>query len=102
MRATRCSLDQTSATPSDAPTLHVLFSQVHKPPVLARSFPRVKRPIQDIQNIHAIRSEAEPSPHIAADNAQVRDDLISWIADEALGGDQAAAEWALLSCIARV
>ncbi|KAH9857792.1 putative alanine racemase-domain-containing protein [Lenzites betulinus] len=76
-------LDQTSATPSDAPTLHVLFSQVHKPPVLARS-------------------EAEPSPHIAADNAQVRDDLISWIADEALGGDQAAAEWALLSCIARV
>jgi hypothetical protein len=33
---------------------------------------------------------------------QLRKDLISWIADESLGGDRDAAEWILLTSIGRV
>jgi hypothetical protein len=32
----------------------------------------------------------------------VRDELLGWLADAALGGDRAAAEWLLLTSIARV
>ncbi len=32
----------------------------------------------------------------------VREELLDWIADEALGGDRDAAEWVLLACVARV
>ena len=33
---------------------------------------------------------------------QIREDLLSWVAEEALGGDRDAAEWVLLTCVARV
>ncbi|KAI0822638.1 putative alanine racemase-domain-containing protein, partial [Trametes gibbosa] len=93
-----CSLDQnTGATLPDAPTLHVLFSRAHH---LARSFPRVKRHTRDAHIISSEGPRLLPSP--ADDNVHVRQELISWIADEALGGDRVAAEWALLSCVARV
>jgi hypothetical protein len=58
------------------PTLHVLFIRMHPLDVLSA----LKDPIQ---------------PHI-------RDELLDWIADEALGGDRDAAEWVLLACVARV
>ena len=32
----------------------------------------------------------------------VREELLDWIANEALGGDRDAAEWVLLTCVARV
>lgn len=32
----------------------------------------------------------------------IRQELLDWIADEALGGDRDAAEWVLLACVARV
>ncbi|KAI0269853.1 mini-chromosome maintenance replisome factor-domain-containing protein [Gloeopeniophorella convolvens] len=58
------------------PTLHVLFIREHKLTV----------------------SEA-PAKHVPKD---VREELLSWIADETLGGDRDAAEWVLLACVARV
>jgi hypothetical protein len=33
---------------------------------------------------------------------QVHEELLEWIATEALGGDRDAAEWVLLTCVARV
>ena len=60
------------------PTLHVLF---HSP--LAKTIVRRVYPSESYH--HA-----------------VLDDLLTWVADEALGGDKHAAEWALLSCISSV
>jgi hypothetical protein len=60
------------------PTLHVLFSQ--------------RLPLTIV-----------PRPYPATVNmSAVQEDLISWVAEEALGGDRDAAEWVLLTCIARV
>ncbi|OJT14187.1 Mini-chromosome maintenance complex-binding protein [Trametes pubescens] len=93
-----CSLDHTSASPSDAPTLHVLFTQSHSPTFVDRPF-RQERPAQDA---HVISSaDSQSSLRVSEDNSQVREQLISWIADEALGGDRVAAEWVLLSCISK-
>ncbi|KII88881.1 hypothetical protein PLICRDRAFT_109472 [Plicaturopsis crispa FD-325 SS-3] len=61
----------------DVPTLHVLFSRPHLPTLVPRPYP-------------------------ADDITQVRVDLINWIAEEALGGDRDAAEWALLVAISRI
>jgi hypothetical protein len=58
------------------PTLHVLFVREHRLDILEAP----KGPIQQ----------------------QVREELLDWIADEALGGDRDAAEWVLLACVARV
>ncbi|KAI0371789.1 hypothetical protein BV20DRAFT_965065 [Pilatotrama ljubarskyi] len=94
-----CSLDQTSASPADSPTLHVLFTQPHTSTLLPRPFPRVERPVQEA---HIVSADKQTPQRIAGDNAQVREELISWIADEGLGGDRVAAEWVVLSCISRV
>ncbi|KAI1790741.1 mini-chromosome maintenance replisome factor-domain-containing protein [Ganoderma leucocontextum] len=91
-------LDQTREEAADAPTLHVLFTKPHTPHVLPRPFPRIVRQSQD--GITSVSSEL--SPRLADDTAQIREELIAWIADEALGGDHQAAEWVLLSCISRV
>ncbi|TFY70334.1 hypothetical protein EVG20_g2670 [Dentipellis fragilis] len=61
------------------PTVHVVFSRPH---------------------IHGHTRLL--SPCITEDPSHVRDELISWIADEALGGDMDTAEWILLACISRV
>jgi hypothetical protein len=58
------------------PTLHVLFIREHRLDILTTP----KDPIQQ----------------------HVREELLDWIADEALGGDRDAAEWVLLACVARV
>jgi Mini-chromosome maintenance replisome factor len=58
------------------PTLHVLFTREHRLDILTA-------PKDAVQ------------PH-------VREELLTWIADEALGGDRDAAEWVLLTCVARV
>ncbi|KAI8998908.1 putative alanine racemase-domain-containing protein [Trametes punicea] len=94
-----CSLDQGSASSADAPTLHVLFTQRHSPAVLSRPFPRLERPLQQAR---PIIGEEQFSKRFSEDNSQVREELISWMAEEALGGDRVAAEWVLLSCISRV
>nr|GAT58009.1 predicted protein [Mycena chlorophos] len=67
-----------SVEPTVVPTLHVLFFNTLPTTVVPRQFP-------------------EPSATDA-----LREELIAWIADEGLGGDKHAAEWALLSSIARV
>ncbi|KIL69545.1 hypothetical protein M378DRAFT_183981 [Amanita muscaria Koide BX008] len=69
-----------SEPPTFAPTLHVLFSKVLPASLLPCHFP-----ILDASYTNNLRHE-----------------LISWIADEALAGDKGAAEWILLCAIARV
>lgn len=64
--------------PSLVPTLHVLFSQ----PVPSTLVPRTY-----------------PSDALAKG---IRDDLITWIAEQGLAGDREAAEWVLLCTIAKV
>jgi hypothetical protein len=58
------------------PTLHVLFIREHRLDIFV----------------------ALPDPF----RPQIREELLSWIAEEALGGDRDAAEWVLLTCVARV
>ena len=58
------------------PTLHVLFVRKHRLDIF----------------------EASPDPF----QHHIREELLSWIAEEALGGDRDAAEWVLLTCVARV
>ncbi|KAH9049897.1 mini-chromosome maintenance replisome factor-domain-containing protein [Lactarius hengduanensis] len=58
------------------PTLHVLFVREY--------------------HLNIFEASPDPSQH------HVREELLSWIADEALGGDRDAAEWVLLTCVARV
>lgn len=65
----------------NVPTLHVLFTKSLSSAVLPRVFPD-----------RSIRSEVR----------QLREELIHWIADEALEGDHVAAEWAFLVALARV
>ncbi|KAN0123436.1 Mini-chromosome maintenance replisome factor domain containing protein [Russula decolorans] len=65
-----------SDEPIIVPTLHVLF--VRDDPLNILGAP--KDPIEQ----------------------DVREELLDWIADEALGGDRDAAEWVLLACVARV
>ncbi len=64
-----------------------------------RPFPRIVRQSRP-GIVTGISSELSPRP--AEDTAQIRDELIAWIADEALGGDHQAAQWVLMSCISRV
>lgn len=94
-----CCLDQMRENAADAPTLHILFAKPHVPNVLLRPFPRIVR-----QNQNGVITGVftELSPRLAGGTAQIREELIAWIADEALGGDRQAAEWVLLSCISRV
>lgn len=94
-----CGLDQTQEHVTDAPTLHVLFTKPHTPNVLHRRFPRI---VRQSQNGVITSVTSELSPQVAEDTVQIRDELIAWIADEALGGDRQAAEWVLLSCISKV
>ena len=58
------------------PTLHVLFVR------------------EDRLNILEAPKDSIQQP--------VREELLDWIANEALGGDRDAAEWVLLTCVARV
>jgi len=58
------------------PTLHVLFVRDHRLDI----FEAPKSPIEQ----------------------RIREELLEWIANEALGGDRDAAEWVLLACVARV
>ncbi|KAF8964094.1 putative alanine racemase-domain-containing protein [Flammula alnicola] len=68
-------------TPVNVPTLHVLFSTPIPSTIVPRLF---------------------PEPSIIPTIKTLREELIKWIADEGLAGDQVAAEWVLLSAIARV
>ncbi|KAH9946368.1 mini-chromosome maintenance replisome factor-domain-containing protein [Epithele typhae] len=85
LSAEPCCLDDMQETPPEVPTLHVLFSKPHTSNILLRDFPRAASVANDTQEPSALREE-----------------LISWIAEESLAGDRHAAEWVLLSAIARV
>ncbi|KAJ7684781.1 hypothetical protein DFH06DRAFT_1027944, partial [Mycena polygramma] len=75
------SMELQSPDPIIVPTLHVLFSRPLPLTIVPRTFPY--------------------SP--AASSVQtLRDELVSWIADEGLAGDKDAAEWVLLNIIAKV
>ncbi|CCM03825.1 uncharacterized protein FIBRA_05974 [Fibroporia radiculosa] len=82
VRSSSSSVDIDST--AEVPTLHVLFIRSHPHSLISRPYPCVLQ---------------EPP---ALYTAQLRDDLLTWIAEEALDGDRDAAEWVLLACIARV
>ncbi|KAI0004499.1 putative alanine racemase-domain-containing protein [Russula compacta] len=65
-----------SDEPMTVPTLHVLFVREHRLNILNAPDDTVER--------------------------HIREELLDWVADEALGGDRDAAEWVLLACVARV
>ncbi|KAF8718540.1 hypothetical protein AX14_011788, partial [Amanita brunnescens Koide BX004] len=67
-------------TPTFVPTLHVLFSTPLPVTIIPQCYPSIPTP-----NTEGLRQE-----------------LIDWLADEALAGDKVAAEWILLCAIARV
>ncbi|TFK86067.1 hypothetical protein K466DRAFT_551065 [Polyporus arcularius HHB13444] len=94
-----CGLEHTQETASEVPTLHVLFTKSHTPNLLPRPFPRLSRPAGKDHHDSILGETANP---VAQDTADTRRELISWIAEEALAEDLQAAEWVLLSCIARV
>ncbi|KAL1741169.1 hypothetical protein HDZ31DRAFT_46020 [Schizophyllum fasciatum] len=71
-----------SCTPPLVPTLHVLFSSPVPATAIPRAFPYIPPPTSTIQDL--------------------RSELISWLADEVLGGDRFSAEWVLLCASARV
>ncbi|CAL1703945.1 unnamed protein product [Somion occarium] len=73
----------------EVPTLHVLFISPDDYSSVTRSYP-------------SSNTSDEPSTTTSPDVMQVRDQLLNWIAQEALGGDRDAAEWILLMSIARV
>lgn len=77
MRSILPRMDIEGESPPDVPTLHVLFTSSHQRSVVQRPYP-------------------------TASSSSVRQELIDWIASEALGGDVDAAEWVLLASIARV
>ncbi|KAG7452905.1 uncharacterized protein BT62DRAFT_925445 [Guyanagaster necrorhizus] len=69
--------DLDGSTSTLVPTLHVLFS----------------RPVSSTVIPHNVASNLD---------ADLRSELIDWIAHEGLAGDREAAEWVLLCCLARV
>ncbi|KAJ7702444.1 putative alanine racemase-domain-containing protein [Mycena rosella] len=72
-------LESPNAVP--VPTLHVLFSRPLPLTIAPRVFPYYP---------------------VVSTFPALRDELVSWIADEGLAGDKDAAEWVLLSIIAKV
>lgn len=70
-------MDVEAESSPDVPTLHVLFNRLHQRSLLQRPYPSTAAPL-------------------------VREELLNWIASEALGRDVDAAEWILLASIARV
>lgn len=73
-------LEPSSEIINTIPTLHVLFTRETPSIIIPRSF-----------------LGSPPS----SDPRKTRDELLTWIAEEALGGDKDAAEWMLLSAIAK-
>lgn len=67
----------------DVPTLHVLFTRPHEMDVLPPTL------------------SSEPD-NTSSSEEPVLDEVVSWVADESLGGDKDAAEWVLLASTARV
>lgn len=79
----------------DVPTLHILFSKLHPHPA--------PRPYSDVMISYEGRTlEMGDNVGESSRMARVREELLAWIANEALGGDREVAEWVLLACIARV
>ena len=76
----RYTSDIEQLAPTFVPTLHVLFSTLLPVTIIPQCYPAILTPNME----------------------GTRQDLIDWLADEALAGDKVAAEWILLCAIARV
>ncbi|KAG8906056.1 hypothetical protein FRB99_007713 [Tulasnella sp. 403] len=88
-------LDPSEAEPTLVPTIHTLFSRDHPKAILPFPYPLHLTPNED-------EDRADPGVDIGRDYlSRLRDELISWISEEALCGDKAAAEWVLLVAVSR-
>lgn len=71
---------------TEAPTIHVLYALLHERSIILRPYPLDTQ--EDQSNLRMI--------------LQIRQKLIDWVADQALGEDKEVAEWVVLHAIARV
>ncbi|KAL0947281.1 hypothetical protein HGRIS_013401 [Hohenbuehelia grisea] len=72
-------------TDKEVPTLHVLFSRPLTSTIVPRKFP------------YTLPKDSQTTSVL-----DLRNELITWIADEGLAGDRDAAEWVLLCVLSRV
>jgi len=80
LHSLRYAVDIEQLAPTFVPTLHVLFSRPLPVTIIPQCYPAIP----------------------ASDMDGLRQELIDWLANEALAGDKVAAEWILLCAIARV
>ena len=78
----------------------MLFVQQHPYNLLARPYPSFDA--ADAPLVDASVGKGKERATSGLSPSEIRSQLIEWIAEEALSGDLAAAEWVLLACIARV
>ncbi|KDQ19812.1 hypothetical protein BOTBODRAFT_27237 [Botryobasidium botryosum FD-172 SS1] len=79
------------------PTLHVLFSIPRPPTITPFPYP-FSAGSPEASPIGDVPLQADVDHGVL----ELRNELISWIADEALGGDKEAAEWVVLTCVGKV
>lgn len=81
------------------PTLHVLFTRsVPRTIASGYKFPMEVVPTTTAENIDVVQNIESARLEIT----RLREELVSWMAEEALGGDREAAEWVLLVATSRV
>ncbi|KAG8941468.1 hypothetical protein FRC04_004177 [Tulasnella sp. 424] len=87
------------ASPPLVPTLHVLFTRsVPRTIISGYKFPMEIASPTTADNVDVVQAIESSRLEIT----KLRDELISWVAEEALGGDREAAEWVLLIATSRV
>lgn len=87
------------ASPPIVPTLHVLFTRnVPRTIISGYKFPMEIASPTTADNVDVVQAIESSRFEIT----KLRDELISWMAEEALGGDREAAEWVLLIATSRV
>jgi hypothetical protein len=90
------------------PTLHVLFTHTLPPTLVPRTYPAHLPGSTDMGSYTPAHADSGNDANTDAgidtetEMTKVREELVEWIAEEALGGDRDAAEWVLLVSIARV
>ncbi|KAG9039462.1 hypothetical protein FRB95_010751 [Tulasnella sp. JGI-2019a] len=82
--------------PDFVPTIHVFFARLHPKTIAPFVYPlRLSTPSDEAYQVEGYQGCLDS---VLND----RTELISWIAEEALGGDQLAAEWVITVAVARV
>ncbi|KAG8863079.1 hypothetical protein FRB96_009259 [Tulasnella sp. 330] len=88
--------DDEGKGPDLVPTINVIFTRQHPKTIAPFVYPlRLSTPSDEVYQASGHQSNSDS---VSNDRAE----LVAWVAEEALGGDQLAAEWALIVAVARV